>query len=107
MGRRKHLWSYTIRYEPDYFNKRGFYSPNRKTPRTVNVEELSAIASKLAAAEELDQTGEMPVIDLNALGYEKLLGAGKINKRFSIKVASYSQQAAKKVEETGGKITRV
>lgn len=106
VGRRKHLWSYIIRYEPNYFSKRGFYPPNRKTPRTVNVEELSEIATKLALTEEFNKTDEMPFIDLDALGYEKLLGAGKINKRFSIKVASYSQQAAKKVEEAGGKITR-
>lgn len=106
VGRRKHLWSYVLRYEPNYFSKVGFHQPNRETPRTVNVEELGKIATKLTMKEEFMEKDGMPFIDLNALGYKKLLGSGKINKPFSIKVTSYSQQAAKKVEEAGGKITR-
>jgi large subunit ribosomal protein L15 len=43
-------------------------------------------------------------IDLESLGYTKLLGAGKITKRFTVKVASCSATAAEKVKKAGGQI---
>ena len=103
-GRHKHLWSYVLRHEPDYFSKKGFYSSRRRKVNVVNVGELEELATKLSAEKELEKKGEMIVLDLDKLGYNKLLGMGNVTKPFSIKVASYSESAAKKVEEAGGKL---
>jgi large subunit ribosomal protein L15 len=43
-------------------------------------------------------------MDLESLGYTKLLGAGKVTKPFVVKVASYSKSAAEKIKEAGGQI---
>ena len=104
MGRRKHLWSYVLRYEPDYFMKKGFYSSCRKKVNLLNVGELEELAMKLSAEGRLDEKSGIAFLDLGKLGYNKLLGMGNITKPFSIKVASYSKSAARKVKEAGGKL---
>jgi len=101
-GRHKHFWSYTLRYDPDYFVKKGFYSPQRKKVNVVNVGELKDLAAKLSTEE---REGVI-LLDLERLGYTKLLGMGNVAKPFSIKVASYSKSAAQKIEEAGGKIVK-
>lgn len=103
-GRHKHLWSYVLRYEPDYFSKKGFYSPRRKKTNAVNVGELEELAMKLSAQKSLEEKEGLAFLDLDKLGYNKLLGMGNLTKPFSIKVASYSESAVKKIEEVGGKI---
>lgn len=103
-GRHKHLWSYVLRYEPEYYSKKGFYSPSRRRVKAMNVGDLEDLAMKLSAEEGLEEREGLAYLDLDRLGYNKLLGMGRITKPFSIKVASYSESAAKKVEEAGGKL---
>lgn len=103
-GRHKHLWSYVVRYEPDYSLKKGFHSPRRKHVNVVNVGELEEVARRLTSATSLDTEERSTVLDLNQLGYSQLLGTGGITKPFSIKVSSYSKAAAQKVEAAGGKL---
>ena len=66
-GLHKHKWSYTVKYEPEHFGKKGFRSL-RKKGRGINLCELERMAKK---------SGEN-VIDVVKLGYEKVLGFGKI-----------------------------
>jgi len=103
-GRHKHLWSYVLRYDPDYFSKRGFHYPLGEKANVVNVGELEELATKLSAKKSLEEKEGIAFLDLDRLGYNKLLGMGSVTKPFSIKVASYSKSAAKKVEEAGGKL---
>lgn len=103
-GRHKHLWSYVLRYEPDYFLKKGFHSPRRKTVSAVNVGELEELATKLASETSLSTHDGLTVLDLTKLGYDKLLGTGSIARPFAIKVTSHSKAAAEKVEAAGGKL---
>jgi len=101
-GRHKHLWSYVIRYEPEYFGKKGFTSPKslRQKENVVNVGKLDEIAEKVSTEKEKDKI----LIDLENLGYTKLLGAGKVTKPLIVKVASCSKSAAGKIKEAGGQI---
>ncbi|MGA2768507.1 MAG: uL15 family ribosomal protein [Candidatus Bathyarchaeia archaeon] len=101
-GRHKALWSYVIKYEPDYFSKVGFTSPKslRYEAKTINVGTLDGIAVKLSTEKQEDK----PVVDLKALGYTKLLGTGKITKPLIIKVASCSKSATEKVKNAGGQV---
>jgi large subunit ribosomal protein L15 len=101
VGRHKHLWSYVIRYDPEYFGKKGFISPKslRKKEDAINVKRLDEIAQKFSTEKE----GKM-FIDLESLGYTKLLGTGKIAKSLVVKVASCSKSAAEKIKEAGGQI---
>jgi len=100
-GRHKHLWSYVLRYEPDYFGKRGFTSPKslKQKEKVINLGKLDELAKK--ASEKKD---EKFFVDLESLGYTKLLGTGKVTKPLIVKVASCSKSAAEKIKEAGGQI---
>jgi len=101
-GRHKHLWSYVIRYEPDYFSKKGFTAPKslRRKENVVNVGKLDEMAEKFSTRKE---EGKF-FIDLESLGYTKLLGTGKVAKPLIVKVKSSSKSAAEKIKEAGGQI---
>ncbi len=107
-GLHKHRWTYVIKYEPDYFEKRGFTSQKaigRKT-NVINVGELNELAHRLAAEKKLERKQKKIFLDLDILGYDKLLGMGKITKPMLVKVVAHSEAAAKKIEEAGGQILK-
>jgi large subunit ribosomal protein L15 len=101
-GRHKHGWSYVLRYEPEYFGKKGFTSPKslRREVKVMNVGELDEVAEKLKGKEK---EGKI-FVDLEGLGYTKLLGTGKVTMPLVVKVPSCSKSAAEKIEEAGGKV---
>lgn len=101
-GRHKGGWSYVLRYEPDYFGKNGFTSIKSLKEKTnvVNVDELDKLAERFSIEKE---SGKF-LIDLENLGYTKLLGMGKITRSLIVKVASYSKAAGEKIEKSGGQI---
>ena len=98
VGRHKHLWSYVVTHEPDYFGKSGFTSPKslHQHQNPINLKKL----------DEMTQTNRegKTEIDLETLGYTKLLGSGEIKKALIVKVPSYSKSAAEKIKKAGGEI---
>jgi len=98
VGRHKHLWSYVVTHEPDYFGKSGFTSPQslHRHENTINLKKLEELA---VASQQ-----EKPPIDLAALGYTKLLGGGKVTKALTVQIPSYSKLAAEKIKKAGGEI---
>jgi len=101
-GRHKGGWSYVLRYEPNYFGKRGFHSPKslRQKVKAINVGIVDELAEKISTKKRKDGF----FIDLESLGYTKLLGTGKVTKPLIIKVASHSKSAAEKIDQAGGRI---
>jgi large subunit ribosomal protein L15 len=101
-GRHKAGWSWVQRYDPDYFGKDGFTSPKslRQKVNVINVGKLDEIAERVSVERE---KGER-FVDLDYLGFTKLLGTGKITRSLTVKVASCSKSAAEKVKEAGGQI---
>jgi large subunit ribosomal protein L15 len=101
-GRHKGLWSYIIKYEPDYYGKDGFTSSKslRRKSNVINVGTLEGMAEKLAVEKEEGRS----FIDLESLGYTKLLGTGKISKALLVKVPTFSKSAAEKIKGAGGQI---
>jgi len=107
-GRHKHLWSYVIKYEPDYFGKRGFTSPRslRRRVNSINLSQLEELIEKLSAEEKIEEKNGKLFVDLEKLGYTKLLGMGKISKPVIIKVPAFSASAAEKIKAVGGQILK-
>lgn len=107
-GLHKHGWTYVVKHKPDYFGKRGFTSPRSLDQKihAINVGKLEELVESLAAEERLKKKGTKLFLDLEELGYDKLLGAGKITKPILVKVVSHSEKAAKKVQEAGGQIMK-
>jgi len=102
VGRHKHLWSYVTTYEPNYFGKHGFTSPQSlsRKEKTINLKKLNELSQKFSVEKE---KGKLH-LDLTSLGYTKLLGAGKISKALIVNVASCSKSAAEKIKEAGGQV---
>lgn len=94
-GMHKHKWSYTVKYEPEHFGKRGFKRPSAvvKKVKTINLGRLSALAA-----------GKKK-IDLTKLGYNKVLGSGKIQAAIEVVAEAFSKKAIEKIEAAGGKVT--
>jgi large subunit ribosomal protein L15 len=95
-GMHKHKWSYTVKYEPDHFGKRGF-----KRPKAV-AKKLKTIG--LRGLEKLAAESGKKKIDLTTLGYDKLLGSGRISTGLEVTAKSFSKKAAEKIEAAGGKV---
>jgi len=97
-----------IKYEPEYFGKKGFTSLKERSLKIniINVGELDELVDRLAVEKRLERKGKKSFLDLEKLGYDKLLGMGKITKPMLVKVASYSEAAVKKIEEAAGQILK-
>lgn len=98
-----------VKHEPNYFGKKGFTSPGSlgQKIRVINVGKLDELVESLAAEERLKKKGRKSFLDLDELGYDKLLGAGNVTQPILVKVTSHSERAAKKVQEAGGQILKV
>jgi large subunit ribosomal protein L15 len=66
----------------------------------MNVGTLDEMARKFA----VDKEEEKPLVDLESLGYTKLLGAGKVTRSLTVKVASCSATASEKIKKAGGEV---
>ncbi len=106
VGFHKHMWTWVVKYYPDWFGKHGFTRPPtlRTEVKGINVGEVNELVKYLIAKGELRAEGEVPVIDLAALGYNKLLGRGSLEYRVKVRVYSATERAIKKVEEAGGEV---
>jgi len=108
VGRHKDLWTYTVKYEPNYFGRRGFTSPQslKRKVNVINVGKLNELVEKLDAEKQLEKRRGKSFLDLEKLGYQKLLATGTIDKPVLVRVESWSENAAKKIEEAGGQILK-
>jgi large subunit ribosomal protein L15 len=105
-GGRKHHWIRTVKYDPKRYKKIGFKPPSalELKAETVNVGELEDLAFRTLGAEKV-KLGESELgLDLDSLGYGKLLGRGKITLPLRIRVSEYTSSALEKVEAAGGQI---
>ena len=107
-GLDKHKWTWVVKYDPTYWLKKGFVSARTlgKTVNIINVGKLDALADKLNSEKKLEIKDKKIILDLESLGYDKLLGTGEIVKHMLVKVASYSESASRKLEEAGGEILK-
>ncbi|MEM7816731.1 MAG: uL15 family ribosomal protein [Candidatus Aenigmatarchaeota archaeon] len=111
-GSHKHKWIKIIKEEPKHFGKHGFTSIRRKETKTINIKDLERLVKDFREGkidiknDEIKEDDEKIEINLTKLGYDKLLGKGKLNfeKPIIIIVKSFSQQAKEKIESANGKI---
>jgi large subunit ribosomal protein L15 len=100
-GKHKHFWIRTVIEEPNHFGHDAFNSYNRNlVHKWLNISDLNSVVAKHG---KVDQDGKV-VLDLTSLGYDKLLGGGKVNSAFAVKVASISASAKEKIQQAGGEV---
>ena len=103
-GLHKHKWSYVVKYEPDAFGKFGFKRPEGtvKEVVAVNVRQLDEQIEKLLQEKFAVKEGDAIKIDVSKIGFDKVLGSGRITKKLIVEAKSFSDDAKKKIEEAGG-----
>ncbi|MBN2014093.1 MAG: 50S ribosomal protein L15 [Candidatus Altiarchaeota archaeon] len=105
-GSKKHKWSYVSKYMPNYFGYTGFKRPPAvvKKLKTINVGCIEQNLELLVSEKKAEIKNKKYSIDLRAMGYDKLLGSGKITHPVDVVVDSCSKLAATKIEDAGGKV---
>ncbi len=104
-GLGKHKKSWMLRYAPNWFGKRGFRNPtSRGEQPAIDLERLEAIVKDLAARGQAKIEDGKYVVDLEELGYAKLLGRGKITISVKVIAPSASSKAVEKVKAAGGEV---
>jgi large subunit ribosomal protein L15 len=91
-GMHKHKWSYTVKFAPGKYGKRGFKPIDKKEIATINVSELERICEGRKE------------INLGDMGIDKVLGKGRIGSAIEVMAKSFSKKAAEKIEAAGGKV---
>ena len=102
-GLHKYKWSYTTKYDPNHFGKPGIKPPNPKEIRAINLKDLDQMVGKLLKQKLIEQEGDKIKIDLEKIGYDKLLGSGKVTKAMIIEAKYFSKNAIEKLEKADGK----
>ncbi len=87
--------------------QKGFFSWRGSDNVTINVSHLSSIADALVASGHATVEGGVIAIDMGAMGYTKLLGAGRVARKLAITVEEATPGAIAKVEKAGGSVTAV
>jgi large subunit ribosomal protein L15 len=101
-GLHKHKWTWTVKYAPDHFGKVGFKPPVARTVKAINLEELDKMAENLVEQKLAEKVNGKIKINLEKVGYEKLLGKGKVTKPLIVEAKYFSRKAKEKLEAVGG-----
>ena len=105
-GLHKHKWSWVTKYDRDHFGKDGFVRPTAVTHevKAINVGALSSLMQGRTLQQ--DEKGRA-ILDLSSLGYEKVLGGGKIGFSMVVKAPRITELAKKKISNAGGEAVQV
>ena len=99
-GKHKHFYIRTVKEEPEHFGHEQFHALRKSdVTRWVNLKDLNQLMRYSKSSED----GKV-ILDLNELGYEKLLGAGRVDAVVSVKVKKASKSAKEKIAEAGGEV---
>jgi large subunit ribosomal protein L15 len=103
-GLHKSKWTWTVKYDPKHFGKYGFKRPQRSILKfnTVNLDYLDEKSEELVQQGLAQKKSDTIEIDVTDLGYNKVLGKGKVNRPLIIKSPKFSSQAVLKIEDAGG-----
>lgn len=100
-GKHKHFWVRTVIEEPNHFGHTAFNPHNRNLVKHwINIKDLDSFFAKHGKA---NKDGKI-VLDLDSLGYDKLLGTGTPLGAYTLKVSKVSSSAKEKIEAAGGEV---
>ena len=93
-------------WKEDYFGKHGFVSKTPKVKiKAVNIGFIERHLNKFLSSNLIKKDDEIYSLELEKLGYNKLLGDGRVYMKFKIKTPYASKNAIVKVKEAGGEVT--
>jgi len=105
-GYHKHYWSWVVKYAPNWFGKHGFLRPPTivPKPRCINVGEIEEKIDEWVQEGKAKVENGVYEIDITKLGYTKLLGSGRVNRKIIIRTLEATENAINKIKEAGGNV---
>ncbi len=105
-GSKKQKWSYVSKFMPDHFGRVGFKRPLKMIHEDsiINVGDIDASLERLVAKGMAQMKDNKYLVDLGEMGYDKLLGSGRVSHPIEIKVEKTSKSAVEKIEKAGGRV---
>ncbi len=89
----------------DYFGKRGFVRKGQTEEiNAINLRELEDKIPNWLKEKKINQEAQTIVINLEKLGYNKLLGTGKLTKKIKITAPKAAEGVAEKIKTAGGEL---
>ncbi len=98
--------SAVIRYGIQVKKKRLLPKLEDKRRSVTSIGQLGDLLARRDCAHAVSEHEGKKRIDLQALGFTKLLGSGKIEVPILVKVDSFSKSAAGKIEAAGGRVEK-
>jgi len=103
-GLHKHKMKSMVKYAPMHFGRHGFKRHVETEDKAINLMTLQSQISKWLKEGKIKENNGTYEIDLDALGYTKLLSKGKVSIPMKISVKKASPSAVKKIEEAKGNV---
>lgn len=104
-GKRTNPKQPSIWKDTKYFGKYGFKRKSAKIHiNPLNIKHLDEKIEKLVESKIAKKEKDVYTVNLEELGFNKLLGSGKINKKIIITAQYASKKAIEAVENAGGKV---
>ncbi|MCG2863176.1 MAG: 50S ribosomal protein L15 [Vulcanisaeta sp.] len=110
-GLHKHKWTFVMKYAEDssgypFFGKHGFKQPNAIVAARVgiNVGELDMMLDELVSRGLAQVVDGKYVVDLLKLGFNKLLGGGRVTKPIIVRTVWVTRKAEEKIRAAGGSV---
>lgn len=91
-------------WQEEYFGKRGFVNKTALRHKGVNVEYLDRNIEKLAGLNLAKQKEGSYAVNIADLGFDKLLGKGKVARKMAITAEFASARAIDAVKAAGGEV---
>jgi len=102
-GMLKHHYSSMLKYDPDHYGHSSTKPPHPNTTKKwASVRDLDDLFAKYGA-DGASQDGKK-VLDLQAAGYQKLLGGGSLSGAYAIRIPKLTASAEEKIKAAGGEV---
>ncbi|MDT7869113.1 MAG: uL15 family ribosomal protein [Thermoproteus sp.] len=111
VGFHKHKWSFVMVHAEEtsgwpFYGKHGFKQPKAISVawRPINVGRLEELLEEMESRGAAVKEGEQYVVDLPKLGYNKLLGGGRVSRPLIVYTPVATRDAVEKIAKAGGEV---
>ncbi|MBI2507586.1 50S ribosomal protein L15 [Candidatus Woesearchaeota archaeon] len=91
----------------DYFGKKGFHSIRREKIKAVNISFIEDNLEKFLQNKTATEKNSIVEINLEKIGYNKVLSSGSPSRKYKISTKYFSKKAKEKIESAGGEVVSV
>ena len=95
---------FSKKFGKSYFGKKGFTSVSKSENKTISLKALENSLNMLIEKKLIELKGDLYIIDLKKIGFDKVLSNGNLTKKLEIKNGLASKKAIEKIEKLSGKV---